>query len=632
MKLSQLPPRSTVAVDTESSALRWEPPDRARLSVISVAFRDPITQVLCSQAIPFDQGAFDHQLPIGPKPLASSHTKRVNKWPDWAKDEQIPNLGPSQLSPLLNLLATHNLVFHNAKHDLHALRVGLRDGTAGLDLRESVVWDTMLAQAVIEPQFPIGLKETAERHFIADGGEADEKEAMKPWLGPQTDARYDLVPWKVIRPYAIKDAELTLLLWEMQIDRMNYDQHRFMEFDLRFMQVLYRMEQRGIGFDVETAKESARLLAEAKKRVASELPFKATGPGARKYFFEDLGHHIYKDKMTSTGQPQIDEEVVTRLVTEGIPYSAEFQIHEGLKSALAKWYTPWPASTGEDGRLRTNHNQSSTVGGRLSVNQVQLHAIPHNYQLPKLDGLVPVRQLFKPRPNYVLWEVDASQVEIRVGCAIAGCRGLLEGFRAGLDAHSAATTQMFGIEPDHPSWDEMRQVAKRINLSIQYGAGAPKIREQILKFTGRDYTLKQVREWVDTWKETYPEMVRAMERERAHMEEFNCVRLPNGRTRYFRDWELRAPYKAFNAKAQFMVARVMAEVMVDWEALHPGTLLLQIHDSLVLELPDWCDEQMVAVAQDLIVRKFESFCARSWRKGEPRTVVPFKADAKRFGA
>lgn len=629
MKLSELPAGWVVAVDTEGSGLRVEPPNNDRVSVVSWAYRDPDDGHISCSAATFDQGAFAHQWRLAPKPLPSSHRKRCDRWDDWAKAERIPNQPPSVFYQLLEVLSAHRLVFHNAKHDLKALRAGLR-GFLGSDFVGNFYWDTMLAQALLQPQFPIALKEVTRREFIDGGQEDDEKEALAPWLGPSTDPRYDLVPWKVIKSYAIKDARLALLLYEWQLDRINPSLQHKVDFDFEFMRVLYGMETRGIGFDAELARQQAALLRAEKKEVALSLPFRATGPGARKFFFEEQGHKHYPDKMTDGGQPQVDEEVVARLVDEGVPHARNFAHHESVKSALAKWYEPWPAATSEDGRLRTNHNQSSTVGGRLSVNQVQLHAIPHSYLLPDLEGLVPVMELFVPKPDHELWNIDVSQAEIRVGTAIAGCEAMLDGFRVGWDAHSAATRQMFGIEPEDRDWDELRQVAKRINLSIQYGAGAPTIRALIKKFTGRDYPLKQVREWVAIWKDTYPEMVWAMEREQSFAEQNSCVRLMDGRVRFFRDYEAKALYKAFNAKAQFTVARVMAQVMVDWERLYPETLLLQVHDSIVLELSTDRVEPLVQAAKNMVVRKFERFCARSWAKGRPQTIVPFKADASRF--
>ena len=65
------------------------------------------------------------------------------------------------------------------------------------------------------------------------------------------------------------------------------------------------------------------------------------------------------------------EEVIQRLIKDGAEGAAEYEHHENLKSALSKWYDAWPKLVGHDGKLRTNHKQASTIGGRLSVERWQ---------------------------------------------------------------------------------------------------------------------------------------------------------------------------------------------------------------------------------------------------------------------
>ena len=76
---------------------------------------------------------------------------------------------------------------------------------------------------------------------------------------------------------------------------------------------------------------------------------------------------------------------------------------------------------GGDGRIRTSFRQTKVVSGRLSVERVQLQAIPHDYQLGTL-GVEGVRSFFKPDDGFELWEVDISQAEIRVATAVARVR------------------------------------------------------------------------------------------------------------------------------------------------------------------------------------------------------------------
>lgn len=522
-KLSDLPDGWVVAYDTETSGTHPDDPS-ANVSVVSWAYRDPAGGALVQKAVAFDQGqdpltvmrdtlkkneTLDEDLydipfgglPLGPKDLPKNHSKRIRKWVDehGAQILQAPNLPPSEFGRLLRQLRRMRLVGHNLKFDLLMCACGLRDCRdkppeqgGGLDLSGSVVRDTQITQHVIDPRNGVALKPTSVRLGLGSelgldaGSEDAEQQAMKPWLGGKNDPRYDLVPWHVIRLYAALDAALTLLLDEYQCELLSDEafqlQARHAAREFKLMLALYGMETRGIGYDVESSRAQVELIEKMCGEIAQQLPFKPTTHGAKNYFFGPvetggLGRIPYNDKITKPskthpqGQPQIDEEVTERLRADGAPFAAEYARYAELQSAASKWYRSWADLTGNDGRLRTNHKQTSVISGRLSVSRAQLQAIPQPYIIPQ--GLMQVRQLFVPKEGYGLWEADVSQAEIRIATALARCQPMLDEFIAGNDSHSAACWLMFRdlFEQDghstleqasqHPKWDEFRQVAKR---------------------------------------------------------------------------------------------------------------------------------------------------------------------------
>lgn len=614
-------------------------------------------------------------LPLGPKELPLRHSKRLRKWLETSPDPsvgegaallQAPNRAPDAWGRLLRWLARQYLVLHNAKFDLHHLATGLRgregadpDKGGGLDLSGNTVFDTQLTQFVMDPRGGSSLKPTSVRLGLGrelgmDAGTEDaEQQALKPWKGPQTDPRFDLIPWAVIKPYAELDAALTLLLYEYQVEMLedpafaNEVKHARREFAL--MKTLFGMERRGIGYDVAESRRQAETARELMSEVAGKLPFKPTYPGAQKFFFgpeqgEDgeptgnLGHLPFNDKLTATGKPQVDEEVIDRLVKEQVPHAADFARYAELQSANSKWFQAWADLTGADGRLRTSHKQTKVISGRLSVQRAQLQAIPHDYLIPK--GLQPVRGLFRPKPDHALWEVDVSQAEIRIATAIAKCQPMLDQFLAGQDSHSAACWLMFRSEfarydsidqaKTDPRWDEFRQVSKRCNLGILYGAGAGTIREQIMKFTGITYPLPQVREWVNDWRRAFPQFVRMLEAAARKATQDGWVRLINGRVRWFSDYE--PTHKAANQVIQGSQAEVIKDCLVRVDREFPGAVLLCVHDSIVLELPEQTAQRQADRVADILVEEFERAFTKVWRKGEPPVRVPFKADCKRWAA
>jgi DNA polymerase I-like protein with 3'-5' exonuclease and polymerase domains len=730
----------TVAVDTETSSLFTD--DGGRPSVASWSFRVPAEQDMtpaerqafagyepgkvAKWAACWDQGqdpltvlratakkneVIDEALfnlpfgglPLGPKDLPLRHSKRLRKWladspvPEVGQGAELlqaPNRQPDAWGRLLRWLARQRLVFHNAKFDLHHLAVGLRgcEGKApeeggGLDLVANTIFDTQLTQFVLTPREGSSLKPTSVRLKLGtelglDAGTEDaEQQALKPWKGPQTDPRFDLIPWKVLRPYAALDAALTIVLYEYQLDLLDDaafgNELRHARRELALMRTLYGMERRGIGYAVDESREQADIARKLMDEVASGLPFKPTYPGAQKYFFgpaEDeegnptgnLGHLPYSDKMTAPskthpkGQPQVDEEVIDRLAKEGVPHAKEFARWAELSSANSKWYQAWADLTGADGRLRTSHKQTAVISGRLSVQRAQLQAIPQNYQIPQ--GLRPPRDLFVPKPGHQLWEVDVSQAEIRIATAMARCQEMLDQFLSGQDSHSAACWLMFRDEfqsagfdtleaasgaavvggvtqPGHPKWDEYRQVAKRCNLGILYGAGAGTVKEQIAKFTGIEYPLSQVRQWVNDWRAAFPPFVRFLEATARKATQDGWVRLINGRVRWFSDYE--PTHKAANQVIQGSQAEVIKDCLVQVDREFPGAVILCIHDSILSEFPltggvnavtgerYGSAEQMADRVQAILVEQFERAFAKPWKnRGGEVVTVPFKADKK----
>lgn len=630
MPLPDLPAGSIVAVDTETSGLFVD--DGARLSVVSAAWRDPDTGEVEARAWPFDQGpvAGKHgrEHIVGRRRVYDPLPVSVPNGHSWA-----PNLSGARFHELLDWLANKRLEFHHAKFDLHMLRVGTRH-TAGRDLIDQFWWDTQLVQGLLDPLFTSALKPSAKR-YLGDNSDAEQiaiKEALRH-NGVGLTKRYDLLPWPIIEPYATKDAELTLRLGEVQRDRLQEGDgppgwSRLIELEFAMARLLYALEIRGIEFAADEAEESARILEHGLNQLVAELPFKATPAAARAWFgIESAADAVIRDLVAISGNPAVVEAART------------YQRVTGLQSALGKWYHGWPRMTGEDGRLRTSFRQGriesdrpggrtgGAISGRLSVERVQLQAIPHDYQCP--PGVPPIRRFFRAAPGKALYEIDVSQAEVRVATSLCHCQGMLDVLTApGADVHGATATQVFGVKPGDPDWDQLRTVAKRLTFGILYGAGVRTLRAQIALFTGVDYSEAETRQLIDQYDDAFPELRQASRRAQRKADKgmggVGYVELRvSGRRRYFGYGE--RTHKAWNAVIQGTVAELMKFWMLDTEQAVPGAMLLQIHDSMVLELPESTALESLAVVQ---ARGMTMFTDRLTRIGG--ASVPFVAEYKRW--
>jgi DNA polymerase I-like protein with 3'-5' exonuclease and polymerase domains len=629
--LSTEVPFGAVAVDTETSGLFAD--DGARVSTVSLAWRDLLgawsategewTNVtikeeeyapghkarIVSVAWPFDQG-------VEGKPEDNGQERL---WPD------ADNLGSVHWRALLEWLQHRsverpNLVFHNAKFDLEKLRVGVRRWPGlGLDLQDGLLWDTQNVNALLWPLEPTSLKPTCARLF---GQEiADEQAKVKAYLkaAKLPTGRWDLMPWDVIGSYADLDARLTLMLYmrqQVEIEQRP-DWNRVYELVERrrlTTGVLYRMEHRGLPFAKDESVKAAEDVKAKAHDLAKKLPFKVND--AKRFYFEEgklkngtpcLGLVPYQ--MTEKGAPSMTAEVVARMVQDEVPHAAIFAEVKKLETAGSMWYQGYAEKVGSDGRLRTCFRQNGTRSSRFSVERVNLQAIPQDYRLSGYDALegVPTPRALvalevkKSMPGWALFELDLAQAELRVASLYANCSRMLQMIHNQEDLHNVTTQELFHLAEGDDQWKMYRQVGKKANFSLIFGARGRTFQGMISKETGIRLVLSESERLVTTWNLLYPEFGKAVRRHSRVVERRQAkhghgwVAFPNGERRWFQLYE--EAHKAFNQRVQGTLAQYGIDWMLETDALlrteglddtpiGGAGLILTIHDSQVLLLPD----------------------------------------------
>jgi DNA polymerase I-like protein with 3'-5' exonuclease and polymerase domains len=605
---------SIVAFDTETSQLH--PDDGATVSVISIAWLDS-EGVIWATAYPFGQG------PEG----------------------QEQDLGPDEWATLLQWLATapHGLVGHNSKFDVLQLANCAKPGYPGRNLNSYVRYDTMVGAREFWPEYPAALKQIGVRLFEADADA--EQRALKPYLGPKSNMRYDLVPWEVMQPYAIQDAVLTLRVYLVQeplYDEGQYGAH-FIYPEVEISAALLRMELAGIPYDAAASRKAAEFLNAEIEALSADLPFHPNK--AKDFYFSQKDEinsglttpydgpvlltkggkpRVHQPKPTpimikplsmparkrseNTGDPSLDSEVLDQLVRDQVPYAETLQKIARYKSAVSKWYEPFAKAIGDDGRLRTSFRQvaagaegvGGTASGRFSAGRVNLQAIPKDFHV-HLPVPTPRKLIAdgaaQQCPGWSLWDLDLATAELRVAALDAGCQTMIDMVNEGRDLHGETATAIFGTEPDHPDFKFNRQVAKRGNFSFIFGSGAKTFKNMVAKESGMQLTMAQSSEIVYAWRDLYPEYGNRI----YYWEEFvkanGYVTLVNGKRRYYKPGE--DYHSAFNQYVQGSLAeyakrwllytdrylRHLRKRGLD-EGIGRGGLVLVVHDSQVLLLPD----------------------------------------------
>jgi DNA polymerase-1 len=191
----------------------------------------------------------------------------------------------------------------------------------------------------------------------------------------------------------------------------------------------------------------------------------------------------------------------------------------------------------------------------------------------------------------VLVSADYSQIELRIMAHIAEDENLLKAFAAGEDIHKATAAEMFHVGLDHVT-SEQRRYAKVINFGLIYGMSAFGLAANL----GIERSAAQ--QYIDTYFARYPGVAHYMATTRVTAKEKGYVETIFGR----RLWlpEIKSPNgmrrqaaerAAINAPMQGTAADLIKLAMVqvqNWlEQNHlESRMLLQVHDELVLEVPN----------------------------------------------
>lgn len=581
-----------VALDTETSGLF--PDDGARVACVACAWKGG------TLALPFDQGTRDKPQP---KRNVSAARQRAEEAQTTFSDlEEDPNLGEEEWQLLLHLLSKKRLVMHNAAFDFIMLHAGTRHWS-GIDLGDTLLWDTMIAHRVWRPNSSAGLDNAARELGI--GGKQG-LDAVQEWLkqAKKPKGRYDLVPWSVIREYVIVDAEKTFALYEQQKlhlkeepeeERLRLLRECKREFDLAV--VLMRMEQRGLGYDIKRSLEAAEEMERKVEDIVAQLPFKLTPAGARKYFLEQ---GLLPDRVTSHGAPSIDAEQVREWAQKDppIPWAAEYRDATKAKRAASMWYRGYAKKIGEDGRLRCRYRQvklsvegkranddSGARSGRLSVERVNLQAMPKGDKIE--EGMVGVRDLLMAKKGHALVSLDMSQAELRAAAKYSGCTAMQEMLNEGVDFHGKTTEDVMHVERSHPEWKLKRDIGKKLTFGAIFGIGGEGFQRLLKRETDVVLPLEECNELVQNWRHTYPEIMKAYRRAERIFRERGYVRILPG-TEYesrsylaYGDW----PRTGWNRMVQGSLAAWLRLWLVQIEQEQPGAIVLTVHDSVVLELP-----------------------------------------------
>ncbi|RMG18885.1 MAG: DNA polymerase I [Deltaproteobacteria bacterium] len=477
----------------------------------------------------------------------------------------------------------------NAKYDWIVLK------RAGVTLR-GVAADPMLLDYLLDPGQPShGLDALAQREL---GHSAISFKAVAG--SGKAQKTFDAVPLEQAAPYACEDADLTYRLAERLKPRVEeaglWELYESLEAPLSM--VLARMEMAGVKVDVEKLNALSAAYGERIARLEAEIhalagrPFSILSPKQLAVvLFEDLGLPV--KKRTKTG-PSTDVTVLEALA-EAHPLPRAVLQYRALTKLKSTYIDALPALVHpETGRIHTSFSQTTAATGRLSSSDPNLQNIPIRTE----DGRR-IREAFVAEKGAVLLSADYSQIELRILAALAEDPALIEAFRQGEDIHTRTASEILGV-PAEAVTPEQRRIAKAINFGILYGMSAFRL--------ARDLGLerREAQAFIDEYFRRYAGVKRWIDRTLEEAREHSMVRTLFGRRRILPDLHsqnrnVRAAAEriAVNTPIQGTAADIIKKAMLlvdeGLAAESPGArMILQVHDELVLEVPEADAERVAA--------------------------------------
>lgn len=244
-----------------------------------------------------------------------------------------------------------------------------------------------------------------------------------------------------------------------------------------------------------------------------------------------------------------------------------------------------PKQVDDAGRLHTTYSLTVAQTGRLSSIDPNLQNIPVRTELGNH-----IRTAFITKPGFTLISADYSQFELRLAAVLAKDEELIDMFNRDIDVHTATAAQVYEREPQDVT-KQMRRDAKVINFGILYGMSP----HGLSAATGM--TFMAAKQFIDKYFELRKPILEYMNNLKDIARKDGYVETLFGRRRPMPDihssnFMVRqgAERAAINMPIQGTEADLMKLAMIKVQK-HLDTrkecyMLLQVHDSIVIECPD----------------------------------------------
>ncbi len=476
---------------------------------------------------------------------------------------------------------------HNAAFDVLMLNRN------GLDI-SPLTFDTMIAEWVVNPDSRTkGLKDQAALRLKVD------MTPITDLIGKgKSQITMDRVSIERAAPYAAADAVMTYRL--VDVLRAELEQNSlwalFTEVEMPLVPVLIGMHIAGARLDLPYLHHLSTEFRQRQDALQQQI-YQAAGQTFNLNSLRELNRIFFDVLQLSPeglGRTQhgysLDADALEQLKDQHSVVSLLLD-WRGLEKLRNTYVDALPTMVDTHDRVHTTYNQIGASTGRLSSEDPNLQNIPVRTEEGRR-----VRRAFIAAPGHHLLSVDYSQIELRILAHYSHEPFMIDAFDSGLDIHTATAAAVFNVPYEQVTKDQ-RYLAKRVNFGLMYGMGAYRL--------GKEAGLKMsdATEFINRYFARLPAIQQYLQSSKDLAAKQGYLETIFGRRRYFRMLQhtgddrasavvrARMEREAINMPVQGTNADIIKHAMIRLPDRlrargYQARLILQVHDELVLEVPD----------------------------------------------
>jgi len=489
------------------------------------------------------------------------------------KEERRPDSPMARLLTELFNYPSNRVVFWNAKFDFHQIR-----STFGV---EPSSWDcfhdAMIMCHLLDENRRMALKVRVKEDL---GIDPIEEKQLKLHMRRNKLTTYDEIPLDILLPYAVKDAEFTLMFYAKYFSDIRDNFLEVYDLERKSLIVLMDMERHGVLIDkpylenvkVQLLTDLDDLDVSIKKLIGTELNINSPKQLADFFFRKEGLAPVKMGKNHESVDVSVLEQLKHPLAEQLVSYRKKFK--------LANTYVaPMLEMLDDKGRLHCSYNQVGAKTGRMSCSDPNLQNIPSDRETSL------IRRAFVSDSGMVFF--DYSGMEARVFAHYCNDTKLINTYNDNLDPYIMVGASIFEIpyeeavakfEAGDSEAKNMRYIGKTTFLSTIYGVGKGKLSREL------SVSMEEATDFLKSFFNLYPK-IRPFIRTISDQAKVNGhISTLAGR---YRRLEFKDNYKAVNALIQGTATGDMlkASLVKSHEALREtgGSLTLVIHDEVAVE-------------------------------------------------